>query len=300
MSIVVIGTIFVDIKGFPLGEFIPTGRNASRVIRVHGGVARNIAEDVRALGNETTFVTLSDDSGDSRDIVEELSRDGINTDYIRCTPDGLGVWLAVFDEDGDVYANMSKRPNLLPICDILEEKGDEIFENADSILIEIDMDDEVVAKIFELAKKYNKDVYGCITNMIIARQRVDYIKKTKCFVCNKLEASILFDEKINSMSPDELQEVLPYHLTNFGIHCMVVTLGGDGAVYAYADGRHGYCPPEKVKPVDTTGAGDAFFAGVAAYLTQGKLLGETLPLASKMAASVICSNENVYRPKQTP
>ena len=298
MSIVVIGTSFVDIKGFPLGEFIPTGRNASRIIHVHGGVARNIAEDVAALGFETVFVTLTDGSGDSRDIVEELRKDGVNMDYTKQSQDGLGIWLAIFNEEGDVYANMSKRPNLLPICDILEEKGDEIFSSADSILIEIDMDDDVIRKVYELAGKYNKDVYGCITNMTIARQRVDYIKKTKCFVCNKLEASQLFDEKIDTMSAEELEEVLPYHLGNFGIHCMVVTLGGDGAVYAYSDGRYGYCPPEKVKPIDTTGAGDAFFAGTAAYLTQGRTLDETLPLASRMAASVICSNENIYRPQK--
>ena len=296
MSIVVIGTLFVDIKGFPLGEFIPTGRNASRVIHVHGGVARNIAEDVAALGFETVFVTLTDGSGDSRDIVDELRRDGVNMDYTKQSQDGLGIWLAIFNEEGDVYANMSRRPNLLPICDILKEKGDEIFSSADSILVEIDMDDDVIKKVYELADKYHKDVYGCITNMTIARQRVDYIKKTKCFVCNRLEASQLFDEKIESMGAAELEEVLPYHLGNFGIRCMVVTLGGDGAVYAYSDGRHGYCPPEKVKPVDTTGAGDAFFAGTAAYLTQGRPLDEVLPLASKMAASVICSNENIYRP----
>ena len=298
MSIVVIGTSFVDIKGFPLGDFIPTGRNASRIIHVHGGVARNIAEDVAALGFETVFVTLTDGGGDSRDIIEELRNDGINVDYTKQSQDGLGIWLAIFNEEGDVYANMSKRPNLLPICDILEEKGDEIFSSADSILIEIDMDDDVIKKVYELADKYNKDVYGCITNMTIARHRVDYIKKTKCFVCNKLEASQLFDEKIDSMSAKELEKILPYHLGNFGIHCMVVTLGGDGAVYAYSDGRHGYCPPEKVKPIDTTGAGDAFFAGTAAYLTHGSTLDEALPLASRMAASVICSNENIYRPQK--
>ena len=34
MGILVIGMIFVDIKGFPEAAFIPTGRNVGRVERV--------------------------------------------------------------------------------------------------------------------------------------------------------------------------------------------------------------------------------------------------------------------------
>ena len=46
MGIVVIGAVFVDIKGYPLATYIPGGRNAGRVEQVHGGVCRNVAEDI--------------------------------------------------------------------------------------------------------------------------------------------------------------------------------------------------------------------------------------------------------------
>ena len=46
MGIVVIGSAFVDIKGFPFDTYIPDGRNAGRVEYVHGGVARNVVEDI--------------------------------------------------------------------------------------------------------------------------------------------------------------------------------------------------------------------------------------------------------------
>ena len=46
MGIVVIGAVFVDIKGYPLSTYIPGGRNAGRVEQVHGGVCRNVAEDI--------------------------------------------------------------------------------------------------------------------------------------------------------------------------------------------------------------------------------------------------------------
>ena len=46
MGIVVIGAVFVDIKGYPLSTYIPGGRNAGRMEQVHGGVSRNVAEDI--------------------------------------------------------------------------------------------------------------------------------------------------------------------------------------------------------------------------------------------------------------
>ena len=42
MGIVVFGATFVDIKGYPLAQYIPAGRNVGRVIQVHGGVSRNV------------------------------------------------------------------------------------------------------------------------------------------------------------------------------------------------------------------------------------------------------------------
>ena len=70
------------------------------------------------------------------------------------------------------------------------------------------------------------------------------------------------------------------------------TLGADGAVWAEKDGASGVCPPQQVPVADTTGAGDAFFAGVAAGLTYGKPLPEACSIGTRLASSVICSLEN--------
>ena len=53
------------------------------------------------------------------------------------------------------------------------------------------------------------------------------------------------------------------------------------------------CPAQPVPVADTTGAGDAFFAGVAAGLTYGKSLQEACSIGTRLASSVVCSLENV-------
>ena len=182
MGIVVIGAVFVDIKGYPEEVFLPKGRNVGRVEQVHGGVGRNVAEDIANVELRPTFVSLVDDTGIGADVVRKLKNHQVNTEYMRITPDGMGTWLAVFENDGDVAASISKRPNLAPIGDILDEHGDAIFRDADSIIIEIDMDKEVVKRVFRLAEKHNKRVYAVVANMSIAVERRDFIKQTACFV----------------------------------------------------------------------------------------------------------------------
>lgn len=66
MGIVVLGAVFVDIKGYPSDVYIPGGRNAGRVEQMHGGVSRNIVEDIANVELQPTFIGLVDDTGAGR------------------------------------------------------------------------------------------------------------------------------------------------------------------------------------------------------------------------------------------
>lgn len=293
MGIVVVGAVFVDIKGYPETSFIPNGRNVGRVEQVHGGVGRNVAEDIANCELRPTFVSLVEETGNGVDVVRKLKSHKVNTDYIRQSRDGMGAWLAVFDNDGDVCASISKRPNLLPIADILDDHGDEIFAGADSIIIEIDIDKEIVKRTFKLAKKYNKKVYAVVANMSIALERRDFLQSIDCFVCNIQEAGILFSDDYSGKSVDEMISILSEKVKAARIPSMIVTMGGGGAVYADLHGDKGFCPARKVEVKDTTGAGDSFCAGAAIGLTYGKSLKESCEIGTMLAASVITTSENV-------
>lgn len=293
MGIVVLGAVFVDIKGYPSEVYIPGGRNAGRVEQVHGGVSRNIAEDIANVELRPTFISLVDDSGAGADVIKKLKSHKVNTDYIRVTPNGMGTWLAVFGNNGDVEAAISKRPDLHPILDTLIEHGDEIFSQADSISLEIDIDKDIVKQVFMLAEKYDKPVYAVVSNMRIAVERRDFLRSTHCFVCNQQEAGILFSDDYSDKAPQEMADILAERIKAARIQRMIVTMGEHGAVYATIDGEKGICPAKKVDVKDTTGAGDAFFAGATIGLTYGKTMQEACEIGTRLAASVICTSENV-------
>ena len=173
MGIVVIGDVFIDIKGYSTSPYIPQGRNAGTIVQIHGGVGRNVVEDIANVELEPTFVGAVDNDAMGEEVIQKLKRHKVNTKYMRKANNGMGTWLAVFNHEGDVVASISKRPDHRTIERILDEHGDEIFKDADSIVIEIDLEKEIVKKTFAYAEKYNKKVYAIVSNMSIAIERRD-------------------------------------------------------------------------------------------------------------------------------
>ena len=103
---------------------------------------------------------------------------------------------------------------------------------------------------------------------------------------------MLFETELAGKDPKVLEDFLSEQIKTIGIPAMIVTLGEKGAVFAGKDGS-GYCPAQKVEVVDTTGAGDAFCAGVSCGLSCGRALAKATDIGSAFAASVIGSKENV-------
>ena len=301
MGILVIGATFVDIKGFPFDNYLPTGRNAGRVEYVHGGVARNVVEDIANVELRPTFLSIVDDTPMGDAVIQKLNNHKVNTDYVLTRPDGMGTWLAVFDNNGDVAGSISKRPNMYPIAELLEEKGDEIFSQVPSVVLEIGLDKEIVKGTLALAKKHKVKTFALVANMSIAAERRDLLQQFDCVICNQQEAGILFLDDYEGKTPEQMLDILAARIVAANIPSMVVTMGADGAVYANLQGEQGICPARKVQVKDTTGAGDSFCAGVAIGMTYGKTMAEAVEIGTTLAASVITSSENVcprFRPEE--
>lgn len=293
MGIVVIGAAFMDIKGFPQDTYFANGRNVGRIEYVHGGVARNVVEDIANAELRPTFLGIVDDGPMGAAVLQKLKNHKVDVEHVLTLPDGMGTWLAVFDNNGDVAGSISKRPDMLPLVTLLEEKGDAIFGGADSVVLEVDLDKPIVKKVVELAARHRIPLYGLVSNMSIAAERRDLLQQFSCFICNQQEAGLLFLDDYAGISPQEMCDILAEKVVAARIPAMVVTMGAEGAVYAACDGQKGYCPARKVQVKDTTGAGDAFCAGVSIGLTYGKTLAQAIEIGSMLAASVITSSENV-------
>lgn len=86
------------------------------------------------------------------------------------------------------------------------------------------MEKEIVKKIVLLCEKYNKKLYGVVSNMSIAMERRDFLQKFDCFICNQQEAGMFFSDDYNDKTPDEMQDILADCLKHANISSMVVTM----------------------------------------------------------------------------
>ena len=201
----------------------------------------------------------------------------------------MGTWLAVFDHEGDVVASISKRPDHKPIEQILDEYGDEIFKDADSIAIEIDTDKEIVKKTFTYAEKYGKEVYALVSNMTIAVER-----RTSCAEQHVLSATSRkpgsFSEDYEHMTAAELAKVLPERVRSAQIARMVVTMGGDGAFSMWIKTEVPGSIRQEKWMLSTRQAQEMhFFSGVCIGLTYGKSLQDSCRIGTRL-----CSDRDLY------
>ena len=284
----VIGAVFVDVKGFAQDRYVPEERNIGDVQVVAGGVCRNVAENFVKLGKPASFVSMVDDNAMGRDVREGLAALGVDVRHVIEAERGMGMWLAILDEHGALAGSISRQPDFSALEGYLRRCGDEIMAATDAVVLEFDMNAEISALVLELAKRYGKPVYSIVGNMGVILKHPEYLHDVACFICNEMEAGRLFRAELAHVAPEEMLKALKQGSAVAGIPAMVVTMGDQGAVYVdNVTGEFGYCPPLPVDVVDTTGAGDAFFSAAVVALAGGAPLSQAVQEGTHLAAQTL-------------
>ena len=295
-SAAVIGTVFVDCKGFADGPYAPTGRNLGSIRFVHGGVGRNVAENMARMGIPTTFVSSVDDSALGREVIERLNDAGVDTRYVgRAERNGMGMWLAILDERGDLAGSISQMPDLRTMECIVAERGGEIVGESSHVLLELDLNASLSAAVLELAKLHGKPVYGLPGNMDVVLEKPELLSRLACFICNHIEAERLIGQPLMELTPERQRDILGAFAKSRSLPMIVVTMGAQGCVYWSADGEFGHQPAFPVQVKDSSGAGDAFFSGTVMGLMHGLKLQDAVVCGAKVAGWTIESPENNCR-----
>ena len=295
MNTVVIGAVFLDIKGFPFSKYDAVGTNLGNVVLSHGGVARNVAENMAHLSGRSTFVTMLDQDALGSAVRARLESSEVElTHAVEVPEQGMGMWLAVFNERNDLAGSISRMPNPKPLEAYFEKHGDEIVKNARDIVLEMDLSEPISEKVIALAEKYQKPVYAIVANMSVILQRPDLLARTSCVILNEIEAGRLFGEDLRTLEPDEMLIRVKENAQAMKLRAMIVTMGAKGAVYAdFESGERGVCPAVPTVVVDTTGAGDSFFSAVVEALARGMTLKNAVECGSRLASRTIAVSESV-------
>jgi pseudouridine kinase len=289
----VIGTVFVDCKGFAKQTYLPQGRNLGSIQFVHGGVGRNVVENMARLDLNTAFVSTIDNSGLGIEIKQRLQDVQVDTEFLRQANEGMGMWLAVLDEAGDLAGSISQMPDLASLQSVIAESGQAIVERSSHVVLELDLNEQISSNVMAMAARLHKPVYGIPGNLDVVLKNRGLLNNLECFICNDVEAERLLGKSLGNLSTDEMLQELVSFVDAAGMRSMVITLGENGSLYYDSDTKQkGHQPVFPVQLVDSSGAGDAFFSGTVMGLVRGCSLGEAVICGTKVAGWTIESQEN--------
>jgi pseudouridine kinase len=291
---IVIGTVFIDCKGFPFNTYLPTGRNLGRIQFVHGGVGRNVAENLGLMGIPTGLFSSVDASGLGQEVLTRLEASNVDTKFmVKAEREGMGMWLAVLDESGDLAGSISQMPDLTSMTGGFDQHGLEMLQNSSHILLELDLNAELSSAVLKLAEDAKKPVYGIPGNLDVILQKPELLSKLACFICNHVEAERLLGYSYIDLGDAGRIQAIRELALKLNLQQLVITLGAEGSVY-YDKGTD-ESGTQTIYPVtveDSSGAGDAFFSGTVMGLIQGLPLSQAVICGTKVAGWTIESPEN--------
>lgn len=228
-----------------------------------GGSAVNVAIDGSRLGLRTGIVTKIGFDSFGRIIVDELLREGVDIAGLRVSSVGrTGFTIVVINKSGEIlmYSYKGVAENLEP-----DDVAEDIVASAKYVHI-ASLRVDTTLRAMEIARKAGAKVLWDPGRVLCSKglkelERV--IEQAHIVSLNSREAAIL-----TGTTPDNYVEAAKV-IKSMGPELVVVKLGSRG-VYLLGEEIEEHIPAVRVdRVVDTTGAGDAFAAGLIAGLSRG-------------------------------
>jgi ribokinase len=244
----------------------------------HGGKGANQAVAARRLGAEVRLLACVGDDPAGREITAALAREGIDVAGLAVTnAAATGTALIVVDAEGRNQIAVAPGANrALGVAEVRGRADD--FAWAEVVACQCEIPLETVRWTLTEAKR--RGALTVLNPAPVPARGIDFWPLVDYLTPNETEAARLTGLPVG----DEPEAIAAARaLVGRGVGTAIVTLGARGAVAATADGVLSVTAFH-VEVVDTTGAGDAFNAGLAVALAERRPLPEALRWAGAAGA----------------
>ena len=272
-KVVVIGGTNIDIFAYPHHKIVMKDSNPGYISTSLGGVGRNISENLSRLGLDVTLITVLGQDEAANWVRAESKKIGLRLSIIEV--DTTPSYIAIFDEFHEDLVSVAAMDQLasLDADEILKRK--KIINDAEVIVMDTNLSFETMDVIFD---QFKQKIFVDAISSQKAIKIKPYLSKIFGLKLNIIEAELLTGITYETMK--DLNKMGDMLLER-GVKEVFITLGDKGAYYTnLREAIFKNAIPVQIK--NSTGAGDAFFAG-AIY---AKLLDKN-PLSYAMANAVL-------------
>tara|TARA_B100000941_G_scaffold289945_1_gene270558 strand:+ start:547 stop:1446 length:900 start_codon:yes stop_codon:yes gene_type:complete len=243
-----------------------------------GGKGCNQAIAIARLGGKVNFISKIGKDEYGKLALDTLEENNIDTKQI-IQAEGLQTGVAgimINSKNGKNAINViTGAPSTFCLKD-LEDKI-EIIKKSKIFLTQLEIPKKITLHCLKEAKKNN--VLTILNPAPASKLHEEFFDYIDFFTPNEIEAEFYTGIKINN---EKDAKIASKKLLKKGIKKIVITLGEKGLYYS--DGKNNlFLKANKVKAIDTTGAGDAFNGGLALALSKEKEIIESLKFANKVA-----------------
>ena len=251
-----------------------------------GGKGSNQAVGVARLGAESYFAGIigADKLGE---IAADLyAAEGVNTQHLHQTNEmATAAGFIILNQAGENGIIIDTGPNRLLDAAFVDRVEAQIGAS-DVVMSVLEIPVEAAARAMELGRR--RDVRTLLNPAPATPLDRRVLPNVDILTPNETELRILL-----GLPPDDPTSTieLAERLQAQGVKTIVVTMGEQGALILHG-GTVTHIPGVAVEVIDTTGAGDAFNAGLAVALAEGKPLAEAVKFGN-CAGALACTRLGV-------
>jgi len=225
-----------------------------------GGKGANQAVAAARLGYPVQFLGHVGDDLYGPQLIENLSRSGVDTSFMTTVPGSSGLAPIFLAETGQNAIVVVPGANG-KVDTAYVDRHIDVIRNAGMVLCQLELPMPTIDHTLALCAELGIPVMLDPAPAAPLSERV--WKQVAWFTPNESEASFYLDE---ASSPESVAQ----HLLDRGLRAVALKRGSEGAYVATSDGKAGWVKPYTVKAIDTVAAGDYFNGAFAVALLEGK------------------------------
>ena len=250
----------------------------AQFMQSNGGKGANQAVAAARLGGDVAFVSCLGSDAGAAALRQQFAADGIDIESLFQVADTpTGTALIFVSEEGENSIAVAPGANRRLTREVIDAVADRIA-GAEYLLLQLEIPMDTVAYAIEKAREAGTRV---VLNPAPAMPLSDdLLRKVYLLTPNRTETETLTGIAVHSAHDASKAAGI---LLAKGVENVIVTLGSEGALIKNAAGEE-LIPADKVRPVDTTAAGDVFNGALLVALTEGKPLAEVVRFAARCAA----------------
>lgn len=264
----VVGAVNMDICGRPQKKLIFRDSNPGTVRLTPGGVGRNIAHDLRLLGEPVRFLTVFGTDPYAEALRRDCETLGMDLSCALTVPDGrTSSYLYITDEHGEMQLGLCDTDISQNITPAYLQAHLEALCAADAVVMDGNLTEETIAW---LGAHCTAPLFADPVSVTKAERMRASLGRVHTFKPNLTEGQNLTGET----RPEDIARALLAQ----GVQRVFLSMGPDGVLAAQGDETvHLPCLPTRL--VNTTGGGDAVMAALVWAYVHGLSLRESAAAA---------------------